>query len=152
MFKTHLMISFLIGLLTFKFFSINKFVFITIVVLAGIIPDIDIPTSKIGRKTWPISKLLNLIYGHRGLIHSIFIPLLVLWVFFYFDWTEYGLAIFIGYIGHLIGDALSWEGIKFLHPVSRFRLRGFIKVGGFLEYILFIMLLAISFVNILKLF
>lgn len=150
MFKTHLIISFLIGLSTFQFFDINGIIFIAVVVLAGILPDIDMPTSKIGSKTKPLSKLLNLLFGHRGLIHSIFVPIVFLWIFYYFNMVEYGLAIFIGYIGHLIADALSWEGINFLYPIAKFRIQGFIKVGGFLEYSIFVMLLAIGLVRCIK--
>ncbi len=152
MFKTHLLISFLVGLFTFEFFHINKFIYVFIVVLAGALPDIDLPNSKIGSKIKPLSKLLNLIFGHRGFLHSIFMPLILLVVFYYFKILEYGLAFFIGYLSHLIADSLSYEGLKLFSPISNFRVRGFIKVGGLFEYILFIVLLALSFLYIGRLF
>lgn len=151
MFKTHLIISILIGLLTFEFFEINWLIFILLVVLAGILPDIDIPTSTVGSLVKPLSNFINMLFGHRGIMHSIFVPIMLLLVFVYFNKFEYGMAILIGYVGHLIADAVSLEGINFLHPFFRFKVRGFIKVGGFLEYVIFIALLFFSFVEMLKL-
>jgi len=38
---------------------------------AALLPDIDHPTSTLGRRIYPISKLISSIFGHRGLTHSL---------------------------------------------------------------------------------
>ena len=145
MFKTHLLISFLIGIFTYKYFHINGFLFIGLVILAGILPDIDISNSKVGRKIRPLSNILNIIFGHRGLMHSIFFPVMLFFIFYQFKQINSGYAVLIGYSGHLLADALSYEGINFLYPISRFRIQGFVKVGGLVEYVIFLMLLIAFF-------
>jgi len=57
----------------------------------------------------------------------------------------FGYGIFVGYLSHLIGDGLSKEGINLLYPFTKLEIRGFLKVGGFVENILFIFLLGLSF-------
>ena len=150
MFKTHLLISLFIGLVTYQFFPINKFLFIFVVLISGVLPDIDLQKSKLGRKIRPISDIINFIFGHRGVIHSIFIPLLLFLVFYYFGLMYYGLAIFIGYFGHLVADSFSKEGISFLNPFSKFRIHGFMRVGGILEYIIFILVFILVIFETIK--
>jgi len=50
LFKTHLVFSLLIGLLTYNYFKLNYIIFILIILFTGILPDIDHPKSKLGRK------------------------------------------------------------------------------------------------------
>lgn len=143
MFKTHLLISLLLSILTFKFFPINTIIFFLIVCIAGSFPDIDLPRSAIGNLTRPFSDIINLFFGHRTITHSIFLPLIVFGVLTYFNLMIYGLAFLIGYFGHLIADALSHEGINLFHPFPGLKLKGFIRVGGFIEYTLFLLLLGL---------
>jgi inner membrane protein len=123
-----------------------------VVIFAGSLPDIDLPKSKIGKKVKPLSMILNFLFGHRGILHSIFVPFAVLLMFYYFKHLEVGLAFFIGYLSHLIGDSLSYEGLSMFNPVSKFRIRGFVRVGGIFEYLIFLVLLALSFLFIGRLF
>ena len=143
MFKTHLLISILLALLTLKFFPINPIIFFLIVCVAGSFPDIDLPKSTIGNMTRPFSDIINLLFGHRTITHSIFLPAIIFGIFTYFNLIPYGLAFLIGYIGHILADALSHEGINLLHPFPGFRLKGFVRVGGFFEYIIFLILLGL---------
>lgn len=143
MFKTHLLISLLLALLTFKLFSINPIIFFLIVCLAGSFPDIDLPRSTIGNLTRPFSDIINLFFGHRTITHSIFLPIAIFVLLTYFNFISYGLAFLIGYFGHIIADALSHEGINLFHPFPGFKLKGFVRVGGFLEYIIFLLLLVV---------
>jgi inner membrane protein len=151
MFKTHLLISLLLGLLTYQFFPINKFLFITIVLISGVLPDVDLQKSKLGKRIRPISDIINFIFGHRGIFHSIFVLLFLFLVFYSFGLTYYGIALLIGYLGHLLADSFSKEGINFLNPISRFRIRGFMRVGGMLEYIIFIIIFILVIFETIKL-
>ena len=153
MFKTHLAFSLLVALLIMTFFNIpNKIYFITILILASSFPDIDSDKSKIGRKFPIFSKLINLFFGHRGIFHSIFPPLILLFAFWYFNLFYIGLAIFIGYLTHLIADSITLEGINFLYPFSSFRIKGLIRTGSLVESLLFLMLIIINSLFIYKLY
>jgi len=52
-----------------------------------------------------------------------------------------GLAIFIGYLTHLIADSITLEGINFLYPFSSFRIKGLIRTGSLIESLLFFILI-----------
>src|SRR3989344_7947276 len=142
MFKTHLAFSLFIALLIITFFNItDKLIFIFILTISSSFPDIDSDKSKIGRRFPIISKLINLLFGHRGIFHSIFPPLILLFAFWYLNLFYIGLAVFIGYLTHLIGDSLTLEGINFLYPFSSFRIKGLIRTGSLIESLLFFILL-----------
>ena len=138
---THLFFSLLIGLLTYNFFKLNPIVFILIVLIIGIFPDIDHPKSKIGRKLKILSYPINFIFGHRGLFHSLFAAAgfsFLIWIFF----GNYYIPFFIGFLSHLIGDGLTKQGIDFTYPFNMFKIKGFIKTGSFFEkIILFVLIL-----------
>ena len=137
MFRTHLVFGFLFGLLASSIFNVgNIYLFMLFVLFAAGLPDIDHPKSKYGRRLGIISKAINLVAGHRGIFHSLLFALLFGIAFWYFNKTI-GLGIFIGYLSHLIGDGLSREGVNLLYPFSKLEIRGFFRVGSFIEHILF---------------
>jgi inner membrane protein len=86
--------------------------------LGSLLPDIDLPTSAVGRPFFPISKALNEQIGHRTLTHSVigimlllmmlspllFIDSLIVW------------ALAVGYISHLLIDTVNKAGIELLYP------------------------------------
>lgn len=144
MFRTHLVFGFLFGLLISSIFNVgNIYLFMLFVLFAAGLPDIDHPGSKYGRKLGIISRIINLVVGHRGIVHSLFFALLFGIIFWYFNKTV-GLGIFVGYLSHLIGDGFSREGVNLLYPFTKLELKGFLKVGSFIEYILFFILLGLS--------
>ena len=82
MFRTHLAFALLVGLLTMSLFDLNKYLFVSLVLFAGILPDIDYPRSKIGKKLRAVSVPIKFLFGHRGIFHSVFmagIISLVVW-------------------------------------------------------------------------
>ena len=145
MFKTHLMFSFLIGLLVILSFNIdNNFLFLLLVLFFGALPDIDHHKSWIGRRFRILSFLVNLVSKHRGIFHSIFHVLILYGIFLYYGLKEVALAAAIGYLSHLVMDALTKTGTNFLYPFSKFKIRGFIRTGGFLELVLLFLFLITS--------
>jgi len=145
MFRTHLLFSFLIGLLIINSFNIqNKIVFIIIILLASALPDIDSYKSKIGKKIKLISFLINLFFRHRGIFHSLFL-LIPISVFIAIINPEIAAAFFIGYLSHLVLDSLTPEGIMLFYPFSKKRIQGFIRTGSLFENMLFILLLVLCF-------
>ena len=147
MFKTHLVFGFLVALLLIGFLQpANQILFLTFVVIASILPDIDHPDSKLGSKI----KIIGHLFEHRGFFHSVF-------ALFMFGFLTYFLlrqrilmiAVMAGYFSHMAIDCLSHQGIMPFHPFSRMAIKGFIKTNSVAELIVFIL---ISVLALYKLF
>jgi len=113
-----------------------EMVFIGIVVLGSLLPDIDERRSKISRKIPLIATLLSFFVKHRGIFHSLFMALPLSALIWWFSPTS-GYALFIGYCSHLVTDGMTVQGVNFLHPVMTLRMKGPLKTGSFIELILF---------------
>lgn len=145
MYYTHFVFGILVSLMSLNFFSIsNSLLFVLIILLFSVFPDIDLVESKIGKKNKPISKAINFIFGHRGLMHSIYIPLILFFIFYNTN-NKVGIAILLGYFSHLFMDALTKEGIRPLRPIINKRINWFFKTNSISEKILF---LAITFIDL----
>ena len=141
MYYTHLAFGFLASLLAINFFDINnKLLFILIALLFSIFPDIDERKSKIGKKYKWTSAIINFIFGHRGFFHSIYIPLILYFLFYYIN-NEIGIGILVGYFSHLFMDAMTKQGIKPLHPIINKKIKGPIRTNSLFEKILFILII-----------
>ncbi len=141
-FKTHLAFGILLGLVIFPFIEgIHWLVFFPIVILGALLPDIDHPDSKLGKKIGIFSRLANLLGGHRGITHSIF-PLIALpGLVWYLFGLPYGLALFIGYFSHLLIDSINPKGVNFMNPVTTWHMRGFIETGSVGEWVVFVIVI-----------
>ncbi len=151
MFRTHFAFGLLIGLLSLKFFIVSpKWLFVLIVAIASSFPDIDHPKSKISKLLFPVSWLISWVASHRGIFHSIFPIIGLYFLFDYLKLNYIGIAISIGYFSHLVGDALTYSGIDFLYPVSRFKISGPISTGGLLEAIIFVIIVILDLILIIS--
>ncbi len=56
----------------------------------------------------------------------------------------YGFGLFIGYLSHLLSDALTVSGVNFLHPVAKFKIRGPVRTGTFFEVIIFFLVIGVD--------
>lgn len=136
MFQTHLAFSLFIGLFLMERFS-NKYLFLGLLLFGSLLPDLDTPYSKLGRKIKPISGLIKFLFGHRKLFHSLLIAVLIFVIFNYIlDMYLVGAALFSGFVLHLVMDGLTREGINFLYPFAKFRVSGFVKTRGFFDWLL----------------
>jgi len=143
--KTHLAFGFLAGLFMMPFVNTgNIYIYFALVLFAAILPDIDNPDSKVGRKV----KIIGRIFKHRGIFHSLIAGFLISWVLWYFVGHAYGIALFIGYASHLLIDGFTKMGINFLHPVSKLHLSGFIETGTLGEWIVFGVVLLFIFIRL----
>lgn len=89
----------------------------------ALLPDIDEQHSWIGRRTRGVSDLMNTVFGHRGITHSLFgLVLVLIPILFAVGMTPLsftnGMCIFAGYFLHLVEDSFSKKGIKWLLPLS----------------------------------
>jgi len=155
---THLAIGLLVALLALLFFpSISPVLFIPLVLLGAVLPDVDHENSKINRVV-PVTRIIPWFFAHRGFFHSLWPPFIMLFLSFATDASTLSalfpaicIYIVIGYISHLLSDMLTQAGIGPFHPLLRFRLKGPLRTGGITELLLFIVvviadaLLIISF-------
>jgi len=145
MFKTHLAFSLLISLLTYKYFDINPYAFVIICVILGTLPDIDHPKSKV--RIPLVSYIINFFFGHRNLLHSFFLVIILGLIIKYF-YPGYHIPFQLGYLSHIVLDALTKQGINFIYPLKQLTVKGFIKSGGFIERMFFFILVILNIIRI----
>lgn len=147
MYYTHLAFALLSSLIVLKFLNVsNPYLFLLIACFVSLLPDIDNRDSKLGRKF----KFISFFFEHRGILHTIFTPLLLFVLFSYLNYNLFALAILVGYLSHILIDGLTLEGINFLHPISSFRISGFVRTGTFLETIFFLLFIGLDMFYLAK--
>lgn len=87
-------------------------------VIGSLLPDVDSPTSAMGRLVPFVSAPLERRWGHRTVTHSLLalagvavlaVPLLLL------SRTAY-IALLIGYVSHLVADCATKSGVPLFYP------------------------------------
>ena len=132
--KTHVAFGIFISLLIFRVVHIeNQALFVIICAFFALLPDVDHSRSKFGQRVKPLSFILK----HRGLMHSIWIPLILTLVVYPLSF-DISLAIFAGYFSHLLTDGFTKRGVKFIWPIN-WKTKGHITTGGKLESAFFMM-------------
>lgn len=111
---------------------------------ASLLPDIDLPTSGIGRPFFPIAQWINKVIGHRTFTHS-FLGILFFGLlaspFYLLGSKALYLALLLGYASHVVIDQQNVMGVELFWP-SRLRAVLFlneryrITVAGKGEYVL----------------
>ena len=143
MFKTHLSLGVLAGLFFMRQFSLeDPWIFLAIVGFSSILPDIDTKNSWIGRKVKPLSWILGLIFGHRKIFHSILFALLIFVILYFLTVSYVAAAFLIGYVVHILVDGLTLKGVKPFFPLSRFKIKGFLRSGDLTDNLLFFLIIA----------
>ena len=138
MYYTHLAFGLLSGLIFRQIVGGgNKYIFLGLVLVGALIPDLDHPDSKIGKKLGIVSKIIEKAFGHRGLMHTFYFAVILPGIIYYAAGASYGIAVFVGYMSHLFIDGFTKQGINFLHPVTRLHLGGFVETGGIMEKVVF---------------
>lgn len=153
MFRTHIAFGFLVGLFLIQMWSPNnQILFIAMVLMGSALPDIDHPESKVGKRV----KIIGLLFEHRGFFHSIFAALILYLVLLSFSsfavYSVYITGLVVGYLSHILIDAITREGIMPFHPLSRFRLNGPIHTGKIAEYIILVLLVVFDVWKLIKMY
>lgn len=134
-FHTHLIAGLLAAIVLVELFSFpNTIPAVLFVLLGSIFPDIDEQHSRLG-KLFP---MISFLFRHRGLFHSIFLAVAIT-VLVSLLATHYAFAFLVGYIAHILLDAMTPQGVRPFWP-SQARLRGFVRTGGVLEGVFFVAL------------
>ena len=139
MFKTHVAFGILLGVVTYTVFAPTQpFLFMALVLLGSMLPDIDHPNSVIGKRV----KIVSFLFEHRGFFHSLFALVLFGSIgVLAFPGTGAALGIALGYFSHLLIDSITKEGIMTFHPLMHWRIRGIVRTGHSLEYIVMLLIL-----------
>lgn len=119
MFRTHLSTSILAGIGVAKLLTMPLSIpFYAGVALGSGLPDIDHPKSFIGKRSLGVSHLIHVLFGHRGVTHSIPTTIALGALGWYFFPIPFTLGAITGYAAHLLGDYFSRSGIPLLAPFS----------------------------------
>jgi membrane-bound metal-dependent hydrolase YbcI (DUF457 family) len=125
-----------------------KWVFIPVVLIASLLPDIDSSMSTVGK--YKVFRPFQLFMKHRGIIHS-FTFCILLSVVFAFFYPVIAFPFFLGYSLHLIADAWTVEGIRPFWPMKD-TTHGRVKVGGVVEKAVFFVFIILDLVFLIRLF
>jgi len=137
--RTHVMFAIFMILIFFNYVN-NKFIFIIMVLVATVIPDLDSNRSSYGRHL--IFRPLQMVSKHRGIIHS-FTTAAILAGLIAIKWPVASFGFFIGFSVHLVMDSFTKEGIKPFWPL-KWRSYGPLVTGGKIEEILFLGLIFVD--------
>ncbi len=144
--RTHLAFAVLMIILFVEHVN-NKLVFVSLLLLATILPDLDSPFSSWGRHL--IFRPLQFFVKHRGIVHSFTFAVvgsIALSIF----WPVAALGFFVGYSVHLICDSFTKDGIQPFWPI-RAKSSGFISTGGRIEDSLFLTMILVDILLIVLL-
>ncbi|MFH0701875.1 MAG: metal-dependent hydrolase [Candidatus Woesearchaeota archaeon] len=137
LFHTHILLGLLAFLLLHHYLPGNEYIVFVLILVGSILPDIDEHKSKAVQLSGFIGKIVSFFASHRGVFHSFLLPLVLFGILGFFWNFPYALALFVGYIVHLIADALTPMGIPVFYPFSSWKLRGPIRVGTWMECFFF---------------
>lgn len=114
--------------------------------IGAIIPDICHGGSKIGRRFPVLSKIINAIFGHRTITHSLLFLVLIGYVISLVSENQsIVIGVLLGMASHLVLDACTKNGIKLLYPASvTVRLPITTRTGGVIENIVLIALTVVT--------
>lgn len=144
--KIHLGLGIFIGIsstVALNTSMIDGCLFVASTMIGSLLPDIDLPNSKISQKIPIIPTLINKCFGHRGFIHSpSFLLLTTILIHQLLSHFNYHMpfifaGFMIGYLAHLLQDMFTKGGIPLFSPFSRRRYSlSFNRSGSSIDYIL----------------
>jgi len=136
-----------------EYYAIELFIFMIILAISALLPDLDEENSWLSKKI-PIISAFTGKLQHRGLTHYFIIPLIIYFGGIYIIPTSQHIILFIvvaGWVLHILGDSFTKSGIpKAFFPLSftfgilpkpfRFRTYGFVEMKIVLPILFFIYL------------
>lgn len=140
--RTHFAGGMLAGTGAGLLFQSDPLLFASVAGFASLLPDLDSPKSKLGRKTAPASALINAVVGHRGAMHSLLAAGLIsaasLFALRPLQLNPLlSLAVTAGYVSHLLLDALNPQGVPLLWPWEKRFHASLCQTGGWLDRVAF---------------
>ncbi|MEA5083734.1 MAG: metal-dependent hydrolase [Lachnospiraceae bacterium] len=92
-------------------------------VIGGLLPDIDHPKSKFGRKIKPVSTIIFAMFGHRTFTHGLLFTAIIGCIVSVLN-VSMGTGLMVGMISHIILDLINpnTNGVAFLYPFYKSRI------------------------------
>ncbi|MBI4450680.1 metal-dependent hydrolase [Candidatus Woesearchaeota archaeon] len=147
--RTHLAFGALTGLLLYPVVQpSNAWLYAGMMALGSLLPDIDTPQSTLGRKFFG-SRALSLLFGHRGIFHSIWAPAALLLAGYYWNFWDVAVFMAIGYASHIFSDSLTVAGVNLIHPVEQLRIAGFVRTGTIMESLVFLLIVGLIIAKVI---
>jgi membrane-bound metal-dependent hydrolase YbcI (DUF457 family) len=148
--RTHLAIGFAVAFYFMPHIQSNAFIFLGIVLLASLLPDIESGFAAPKRhKLLAIQPLKFL--THRNWIFHTYTLLAFMAIILAFIYPPAAFPFFLGYSFHLFVDSFSPTGIRPFWPMKG-RSTGKIVPGGRIDKILFYTFSIVAFALLVKLF
>lgn len=145
--KTHIAGGIASSLAFAQFSNMDPVITVGAGIIGSLVPDICHGGSKMGKALPILSKIINLIFGHRSLTHSLLFLVITAFLmdrFLPYDAVKNGLL--IGMFSHLVLDMGTKSGIQLFFPISfKVKFPVTIRTGSMPENIIFSVLSLISF-------
>jgi len=146
--RTHLVVAVMIYLFIMNLLR-EKIMFFVFLLIATVFVDIDSKKSKLGKR-WYL-RPLQWFVSHRGVFHSLLAALVFSFVIFSFNHYA-GYGFFVGYLIHLILDCLTDRGCRMFWPISDLKFSFFVRSGGLIEEIIFVLVFLFDLFLVFKIF
>lgn len=137
--RTHLALA-VLAIMLFVQHVNNQFLFIFVMLIATMLPDIDTGFSTLGKMKG--FRPLQFFVRHRGMIHSFTFCIIISLILAVF-WPVASLAFFLGYGLHLFLDSFTKDGIMPFWPYRKVSSWHF-KTGSLVETTIFLFLVFID--------
>jgi inner membrane protein len=102
--------------------------------VGALLPDLDHPSSWVGRRLRLVSVPVRLLFGHRGLTHSLLAAAGGLALLHWQGLDGKAAPLVVGYLSHLAGDACTPSGVPLLWPARRCYSLKLFQTGGLIEH------------------
>lgn len=110
---------------------------IALATAGALLPDIDHPSSWVGRRLRVVSRPLATVTGHRGVTHSLVAVLACLVFLRWEGWTRAVIdPLVVGYLSHLAADLLTTSGLRLAWPSRKRQAIGLCRTGSFAETVI----------------
>jgi inner membrane protein len=120
-----------------SYFISMPFYVLIFVLLSTVFVDVDSKRSWFGNRWY--FRPLQWMTRHRGVLHGLFSGVLLsLIIGVVSRWAGFGFL--VGYISHLGLDCFTKSGVALFWPIG-FKIKGFVKSGGIVEDVIFVLLL-----------
>ena len=110
---------------------------VAVCAIGALLPDIDHPSSWVGRRLRVISRPLAATIGHRGVTHSL---VAVVACLVFLRWQGLSRAVIdpllVGYLSHLAADLLTTGGLRLAWPSSKRQALGLCRTGSYRETVI----------------
>jgi inner membrane protein len=137
-FLTHISGALLLSIIVSGLLGVDSVLVIISAVAGSLFPDLDTPSSILGRKI----KVLGFLADHRHFFHSISLCVILAFLIYGISENEsIAIGFFIGFLSHILLDALTISGVGVFSPFSERKIRGPLRTNGVIEYIILALML-----------